>query len=105
MKYCPYCEAELERLDYSAEFNERNYGRSNGSCGLDGEDCELFDSHVSDTEDFEEYDFEYFCPECDHGLELEELLDELKTELTEELKKESNYKKSLFVFKGIEKNI
>lgn len=106
MKFCPYCTQEIGHLDYSAYFSETNYGKSNGVCGLDGEDSELQNQESRDSDNFEEYDFEYFCPECGHELTTNELLDELPDEDDcTDCVDAKEYKNNLFVFKSIEKNI
>ena len=64
MATCPHCKNEILSLDYSARYSETVFGRSSGSCALDGSDTEVMDIESTDSDDFQEDDFEYFCPDC-----------------------------------------
>jgi hypothetical protein len=101
MKYCPHCHKEITTLDYSANFSEICYGRCNGIYHIDfdeeidDDEYEFGDSSQDNTENYEETDYEYYCPECEKQLELEELLSEYNNE-------EENKKKKIdIILKGI----
>lgn len=82
---CPECGEIIEYLNYSARYSERVYGSSNGSYIIDDEYHECDNQDSNDSEDFEEYDYEYECPECSAGVYIEDLLDD-----DEEMEEESS---------------
>lgn len=73
---CPECGEIIEYLNYGANYSERVYGSSNGSYIIDDEYHECNNQDSNDSEDFEEYDYEYECPECSASLDIEDLLDD-----------------------------
>lgn len=72
-QYCPHCEHEIDHLAYRASYSE--YGSEYGTCNTDGNDHECED-RSSDDGDTEEY--EYSCPECEHALDPDEVVDTLE---------------------------
>lgn len=63
-KYCPHCREEIDHLGYDADYTE--WGRENGTCGLDGEDWE---ENERDSNDSENDNAEYYCPLCSHQID------------------------------------
>jgi hypothetical protein len=77
-KYCAHCNAEIESLGYACDYTE--YGRESGSCDLGGNDCSSDDR---DGNDYDTDNYTYFCPECNHEINLDDdLLDEPSSEMT-----------------------
>jgi hypothetical protein len=67
--YCPHCDHEIDRLNYNAHYSE--YGMEYGSCNLNGDDCE---SDERNGDDGDTQDYEYQCPECDHELSPDDII-------------------------------
>jgi len=63
-KKCPHCEAEIDSLDYNADYSETIYGRSWGTYDFSNGLCSMSDCESSDSDNFEEDNVEYVCPEC-----------------------------------------
>ena len=61
---CPECKKELEILDYVAYYSQSEYGKSSGTYDLETECSDYSDLDTSETNNFEEDDFTYMCPEC-----------------------------------------
>ena len=59
-KKCPHCDAAIDHLNYCADMTER------GSCDLHGNDWNCDDNEVNETN--------YHCPECDWGVNTEDLI-------------------------------
>jgi len=72
-KYCPHCHEEIEHLRFETEIT--SYGTSWGTCDIDGDNSEEDDCEYNDT-DYNNTN--YTCPECDAGLDIDDLLDELE---------------------------
>lgn len=71
---CPHCNEEIDELKYSAEFSVSNYGKSYGTYSFSGEEdfqgcadrdhkCE--EENNEDSDNWEEDNYTYRCPECD----------------------------------------
>ncbi len=71
-KYCPHCNEEIDHLKYTSDYTE--YGSEWGTCDLDGDDWNCDDRDFSDSEN---NNAEYQCPNCEHDIDIDELLDEL----------------------------
>ncbi len=71
-KYCPHCNEEIDHLKYTADYTE--YGSEWGTCDLDGGDWDTSDRDPGDSEN---ENTEYQCPNCEHDIDIDELLDEL----------------------------
>lgn len=71
-KFCPHCNEEIDHLKYTADYTE--YGSEWGTCDLDGNE---WNSDDRDSSDSENDNTEYQCPECEHDIDIDELLDEL----------------------------
>lgn len=69
MAMCPHCKKVITTLKYAANFSETNYGRTWGTADLDGDNCETDDSESRDADNYEESDYEYFCPLCEHTID------------------------------------
>ena len=95
MKYCPHCHKEITELNYCAYFSETQYGKSNGIYSIEEEEHEMEDTDYKGSDNWEEEDFEYYCPECEKKVELDDLLDIYDNE-------EENKKKKIdIILKGI----
>lgn len=98
-KRCPHCGANISYLNYSANFGERAYGYSNGTYSIEYDEHDLSESNIEDSDSFEEYDYEYECPECGRGVEVSGLED-LDIEIEDSLEKA----KRLEIIKNERKN-
>ena len=78
-KFCPSCHEEITQLKFECQYTE--CGTSWGYSDADGSNDEHDDSSQSET-NYE--DFIYYCPECDHCLDPEDLLDECPEEEEDE---------------------
>lgn len=85
---CPYCEVELEQLNYCASFSETSHGTSVGSYDFDN-GASSNDTNITDSDNFEEYDYVYHCPECDEEIQSPEDC-EFNEDEKEEIKKKPN---------------
>jgi len=75
MPRCPHCEAAITRFDYRANYSETSYGTVTGSVDLDLDDHETNDQDCDGSDNYEEYDYVYTCPECHEEIgDPEELL-------------------------------
>lgn len=88
--YCPHCKEEITSLNYTASYSERCYGHCNGTYDLNDEDHCIDDSDQTDSDSWEEDEYEYECPECDHSVDIDELLETIDEK---ELKKIEKQKK------------
>ncbi len=86
--YCPYCKEEIKTLDYTARYSETVYGKSNGTYDIETENWDLGDRESRDSDDWEEDDYEYTCPECTDLVDIDELLECLDEEEQEEIDKQ-----------------
>jgi hypothetical protein len=75
--YCPHFDHEIDRLNYNAHYTE--YGNEYGSCSLSGDDCE---SDERNSDDGECNDYEYQCPECEHSLSPDDIIEGNNMELS-----------------------
>lgn len=74
---CPFCHVTIEHLEvkeYGTDFVNESVTRY-GESDLYGDDIEISDSECneSDTRDSETDEVNYYCPECDHSIDPEEL--------------------------------
>ena len=63
-KRCPHCKAVIASLNYHANYSETSYGYVNGTVDFELENHESRDNECTDSDNYEEYDEEYFCPVC-----------------------------------------
>lgn len=75
-KICPHCNEVIQELRYRANYSETVFGTSYGRVDFDLEDYNNSDCDQNDSQDWEESDYEYYCPNCDEELDPEELQDE-----------------------------
>lgn len=74
---CPHCNNLIDCLGYKEEgvryYHE--YYTANGTCSLEGDDCEEDDCDFGDSEsdDSESDSINYYCPECDHSINPDDL--------------------------------
>jgi ribosomal protein S27E len=79
--YCRHCRAEIDRLNYSANYIE--YGKEWGTCDFDGGDEETSDS-ACDEHNIEETEYE--CPNCGRTIDPDEdLMETLDDEEDEDV--------------------
>lgn len=69
-KYCPECENEIGHLKYNAYYSES--GSEWGTCDLNGDNREETDRECNDGDTS---DYEFLCPECEHQVNPDDLLD------------------------------
>ncbi len=74
---CPYCHVLIEHLEvkeYGTDFVDESVTRY-GESDLCGEDIEINDSECNDSDmrDSETDETNYYCPECDHSIDPEDL--------------------------------
>ena len=90
---CPHCQHLIDELDYRANFSESTYGRSYGTYSFTGNedideyadgDHECTDQESQDSDNWEEEDYTYFCPECEHEVDPADCIIRNKTEETED---------------------
>lgn len=74
-QYCPHCGDEIDHLKYEADFTD--YGREWGTCSTDGDDTNCDDRECNDGET---NDFQYRCPNCDHDVSPDDILDSSELE-------------------------
>jgi hypothetical protein len=77
--YCPECNNEIEGLDYVAHYDE--WGSEYGTYDLANE-CHNSDERNGD--DGETSDHLYTCPECEHDVNPDDVLDHLPDDEEEE---------------------
>jgi hypothetical protein len=70
MPYCPHCSNEIDHLNYESNYSE--YGDEYGRCNCDGSDWE---SEERNSNDGENSDTRYMCPECEHEVDPDEITD------------------------------
>lgn len=69
MPRCPHCEALITHLNYQANYSETSYGTTSGTASLDMDDHEIQDQECDGSDNWEEYDRVYKCPECEEEIE------------------------------------
>ena len=69
MPRCPHCEVMITHLEYKANYSETSYGTVRGSASLDMDHHDTNDQDCDGSDNYEEYDYEYFCPECEEEIE------------------------------------
>lgn len=74
---CPYCHVIIEHLEvkeYGTDFVNESVTRY-GESDLCGEDIDINDTETqeSDTRDSETDETNYYCPECDHSINPDDL--------------------------------
>ena len=95
-KKCRHCENIIDHLCYSARYSETTYGNSSGTCDLDFCNIECDSSEADGSDDFEEDDFTYTCPECGEEIydEEDDLID-VDKKIIKETKSASFMKKKI----------
>ena len=68
---CPHCEEEITEVKYECHSSGSEWGRAAINGDGNFQDHETDDSETSDT-----YDYEYLCPECDHNICEEDLMND-----------------------------
>lgn len=72
---CKYCNEEIEHLCYKAYTTGREYGDAIlEDPDPDQEEASICDWEYNDSETTETSDYVYSCPECDHDINLDELI-------------------------------
>lgn len=92
---CPECGERIQTLHYTANCSETQYGRSNGTYKIGDQDACVEDTDYNDSDNFEEDEFEYECPECEACIddpdELEEWDEPIEEPIPYEPPKKNNY--------------
>lgn len=72
---CKYCNEEIEHLCYKAYTEGREYGDAIlEDPDPDQEEASICDWEYNDSETTETSDYIYSCPECNHNINLDELI-------------------------------
>ena len=72
MSRCPHCNAEIDHVNYSASYTE--WGDENGTCDTNGDDWQ---QDERDSNDAENGDATYTCPQCNAEIEdLDEIIND-----------------------------
>lgn len=90
---CPHCENLVEYLEYSQPVTE--YGRAyiEEVNNID-DDLSISENDINDTQSNDDCD--YSCPECSHGLDLEDLIRVKEEEENKECENEEEEKEEKF---------
>lgn len=97
--YCPHCKEEITELNYTSNYSETVYGRCNGTYDIENESHDINESESRDSDNWEEDDYEYECPECSHSVDIDELLESIDEDEQEEIDKQKEIDKQMRLLK------